>query len=142
MEEKDVIYPIRRDYLSGMSFAAIGRKYYIDQRTAKRYALQNLPMAAYEKRVFPSSLDPFKPKIDEWLRKEPMFASVIRDHLVEMGCICGYTIVNDYVRSKIQEYEDAGIYRGAKAAARKERFSSPEKAELEKAERGERDVKY
>jgi transposase len=136
MKEKDVIYPIRRDYLNGMSFAAISRKYYIDQRTAKRYALQNLSIEAYENRVYPSVLDPFKPQIDEWLLNGPMFATIIRDHLVEIGCECGYTIVNDYVRDKIREYEDTGVYANIKHVAQKNAITPLAKVQIEKRERG------
>ena len=37
------------------------------------------------------------------------FAKTIHDRLIEQGCKCGYTIVNDYVRKKIQK-EASGIY--------------------------------
>ena len=104
------VNPIRQDYLSGMSFASIGEKYMIDPRTAKRYALKNLPLEYLDNRPFSSVLDPFKEQIDKWLLNGRIFASTIHDRLIEQGCECGYTIVNDYVRRKIEEYEKAGIY--------------------------------
>jgi hypothetical protein len=94
-----------------MSFVALGRKYSIDPRTAKRYALNNLPLEELEKRPFVSVLDPYKKQIDIWLLNGPIFASTIFDRLTELGCQCGYTIVNDYVRKKIREYERNGNYR-------------------------------
>lgn len=56
--------PIRSDYLSGMSYVSIAKKYGIDPRTAKRYALNNLPNEHLEQRPFPSVLDQYKPIID------------------------------------------------------------------------------
>jgi hypothetical protein len=134
-ERNGMIYPIRRDYLDGMNFAAIGRKYSIDQRTAKRYALQNLSIESYEKRAYTSVLDPFKPQIDAWLLNGPMFATVIRDYLIEMGCECGYTIVNDYVRSKIKDYEDSGIYTSIKPMNHKDAVTLLNKVHIERSER-------
>ena len=111
VEKEKNMHPIRQDYLSGMSFVAIGEKYAIDQRTAKRYAIHNLPLEHLDNRPFTSVLDPYKESIDFWLLKGRIFASIIHDRLIEQGCECGYTIVNDYVRSKIDEYEKAGIYK-------------------------------
>jgi len=107
---KDIVYPIKRDYLSGMSFVAIGKKYKIDPRTAKRHAINNLPLEHLENRPFSSILDPYKEMIDQWLLNGRVFATTIHDRLTELGCTCGYTIVNDYVRTKIYEYEETGIY--------------------------------
>ena len=111
MRAERIVNPIRQDYLSGMSFVSIGEKYRIDQRTAKRYAILNLPLEYLDNRPFPSVLDPYKESIDHWLLKGRIFATTIHDRLIEEGCKCGYTIVNDYVRSKIDEYEKAGIYK-------------------------------
>ena len=113
-----VVYPIREDYLSGMSFSAIAEKYAIDPRTAKRYAINNLPLEHLDSRPFTSVLDPYKGLIDKWLLNGRIFATTIHDRLIEQGCICGYTIVNDYVRKKIIEYEKSGIYKPHIHAAR------------------------
>jgi len=107
----ETLHQIRQDYLAGMSFAAIGEKYAIDPRTAKRYALNNLPLDHLDNRPFPSVLDPYKSLIDQWLLNGRIFATLIHDRLVEQGCECSYTIVNDYVRKKIAEYEKKGIYK-------------------------------
>jgi hypothetical protein len=105
------IHPIRQDYLSGMSYAAIGDKYGIDPRTAKKYALNNLPLEDLEQRPFSSVLDPHKAEIDKWLLNGRIFSTIVHDRLVEKGCMCGYTIVNDYVQKKFNEYEKAGMYK-------------------------------
>ena len=58
---------IRLDYLGGMTYRAIAEKYQIDQRTARRYVQNNLPLSEYEHRTYPSALDPYKPLIRKWL---------------------------------------------------------------------------
>jgi hypothetical protein len=58
--QDSLIHPIRADYLSGMSYVAIGQKYGIDQRTAKRYAFHNLPMDNLQQRPFQSKMDDFR----------------------------------------------------------------------------------
>ena len=135
---KNIIHPIRHDYLSGMSFVGIGKKYDIDQRTAKRYALQNIPLEHLEQRPFTSVLDPYKTDIDKWLLDGLVFATTIHDRLIEKGCMCSYTIVNDYVRKKIDEYEKSGIYNEIKSK-NKEIIPLEEKAQIEKKRRK---VKY
>jgi len=98
MLDKKLINPMREDYLSGMNFVQIGMKYGIDPRTAKRYSLNNLPTEHLQQRPFPSVLDDYKPAIQAWLKTGNMPSTLIHDRLLEMGCRCGYTIVNDYVQ--------------------------------------------
>ena len=116
---KEMIQPIRQDYLGGMTYKAIAIKYQIDVRTAKRYAQLNLPLSELEQRPFTSILDPYKPKIDVWLSKEKIYASTIFDWLISEGCDCGYTLVNKYVQEKIREFEDKGFYRQSDKKVRK-----------------------
>ena len=108
---KEIPQPIRQDFLNGMSFTAIGRKYSIDPRTAKRHVINNLPLEELDKRPFSSVLDPYKDQIDRWLLNGSIFSRTIHDRLIECGCKCGYTIVNDYIRKKVLEYEESGIYK-------------------------------
>lgn len=114
----DIIHPIKQDFLNGMSYASIGRKYSIDQRTAKRYVINNLPLEELDQRPFSSVLDPYKDLINYWLLKGPIFSRIIHDRLIEYGCNCGYTIVNDYVRMKMLEYEKSGVYKVYKSKPR------------------------
>lgn len=120
----ELIQPIRQDFLNGMSFTAIGKKYSIDPRTAKRFVVNNLPLEELDKRPFSSVLDPYKDQIDLWLLNGPIFSRTIHDRLIECGCKCGYTIVNDYVRHKILEYEKSGIYKpyNSKSRDKKNRY--------------------
>jgi len=117
-----------------MSFSAIGEKYLIDPRTAKRYALNNLPLEHLESRPFSTVLDPYKNLIDSWLVNGRVFATTIHDRLQELGCMCSYTTVNDYVRKKIDEYERSGIYHSQvhiiKSEASLKRKSSIEKQRM------------
>ena len=115
---KDIIQQIRQDFLNGMSYTAIGRKHSIDPRTAKRYVINNLSLEELDKRPFSSVLDPYKDLIDHWLLNGPIFSRTIHDRLIEYGCKCGYTIVNDYVRQKMIEYEKSGIYKVYKSKPR------------------------
>lgn len=55
----NILQPIMRDFLNGMGFTAIGRKYSIDPRTAKRYFEINLPLEVLENRPFSCVLDSF-----------------------------------------------------------------------------------
>lgn len=126
-----IVHPIREDYLNGMSFVAIGEKYMIDPRTAKRYALNNLPLAHLDNRPFESILDPYKASIDKWLLNGRIFATMIHDRLIEQGCECGYTIVNDYVRKKIDEYEKNGLYKNC-VSKTIDKTTRPDKASIEK----------
>ena len=114
-----------------MSFTAIGEKYSIDPRTAKRYALNNLPLEYLDKRPFTSVLDPYKSLIDLWLLNGRIFATTIHDRLIEQGCKCSYTIVNDYVNKKIAEYEKTGIYKPRPRYLR-DRTSLKDKISIEK----------
>jgi len=129
------VHKIRQDYLSGMSFAAIGEKYAIDPRTAKRYAINNLPLEHLENRPFSSVLDPYKSLIDSWLINGRIFSTLIHDRLIEQGCTCSYTIVNDYVRKKTDEHEKSGVYKPRLRAA-KSRISQKDKALIEKQKIG------
>ena len=98
----NIIHPIRLDRLNGMRYTQIAKKYRIDPRTAKRYAEKNLPLDELEHRPFPSVLDPYKPTIQRWLMLEPLPSRTIWNRLLVMGCRCGYTIVNDYVKKAKQ----------------------------------------
>ncbi len=114
----NIIHPIKQDFLNGMSYTSIGMKYSIDQRTAKRYVKNNLSLEELYKRPFTSVLDPYKDLINCWLLNGPIFSRTIHDRLIECGCKCGYTIVNDYVRLKMLEYEKSGIYKVYKSKPR------------------------
>lgn len=99
---------IRQDHINGLSYKAIGEKYQIDARTAKRYVELNLPLSELEKRPFSSILDPYKKYIDQQIRFYHCKSSDIHRWLKENGCTCSYSLVNRYVQKKILEYEKYG----------------------------------
>ena len=111
--DSSIIHPIRLDRLSGMRYTQIARKYRIDPRTAKRYAEKNLPLDELEHRPFPSVLDPYKPTIQRGLALEPLPARTVWNRLLAMGCRCGYTIVNDYVKKARQSLTAAPVSKNA-----------------------------
>ena len=106
----DIIHPIRMDRLRGMTYKAIAAKYGIDQRTAKRYAEQNLPLAQLDHRPYYSVLDEYEPVIRLMLRDGPVFARTVFARLRELGYTGGYTIVNRKVQQIIRENESLGLY--------------------------------
>lgn len=104
------IEPIRQDYLNGMTYKEIARKYFIDQRTAKRYVEKNLPLSELEHRTFSSILDPFEPVLRSLLASQPVYAKTIFQFLRENGYTGSYSLVNRRVQQIIQENIAAGIY--------------------------------
>ena len=60
---------IRSDRQKGLSYVELGKKYHIDQRTAKRYAesMQRLEYTLTGPK--PTKLDKYKQLIDEWLEE-------------------------------------------------------------------------
>ena len=101
---------IRRDYLNGMTYKEIAKKYYIDQRTAKRYAENNLPLSELERRTYASILDPYEPFLRSMLAEGPVFAKTIYRTLKENGYTGSYSLVNRRVQQIIRENEASGIY--------------------------------
>lgn len=97
---------IRNDYLKGLSFKEIGRKYGIDQRTAKKYALaESKPKYVY-KRPRHKAIEDYADYIDELLKEAPYSATRIKELLEEHYNIkiC-YTSVQEYVRKVKGEYD-------------------------------------
>ena len=110
MNEQIFVNQIRRDYLDGMTYKDIAEKYYIDQRTAKRYVEKNLPLSELEHRTFASILDPYEPYLRSVLSTGPVFAKAVYKELREAGYEGSYSLVNRRVQQIIRENEAAGIY--------------------------------
>ena len=91
---------IRSDRQKGLSYVELGKKYHIDQRTAKRYA-ESLQRPEYTLTgPKPTKLDKYKQLIDEWLEEAPYSAVRILEKLQEQGFEGKYSIVKEYVRGK------------------------------------------
>lgn len=102
---------IRSDYKKGMSFTELGRKYNLDPRTAKKYALAEEKPAYVLSKPKRSKLDPFKKQIDMWMDEAPYSAVLIHEKLLAAGCECKYTIVREYVSSRKKENNEKAAIR-------------------------------
>ncbi|MDD4200519.1 MAG: IS21 family transposase [Eubacteriales bacterium] len=102
---------IRNDRIKGLSYAEIGRKYSIDQRTAKRYAESLEPPNYKLKQPKPSLMDPFKQQVNLLLEEAPYSAVRILEKISEQGFKGSYTIVKQYVRSVKHELENKATVR-------------------------------
>jgi transposase len=82
----------------GYGYAEIARLVGRDWRTVKRY-LEDGVQPVYRRRRTPSKLDPFKPRIDQWLAAQPrLLATRIHQDLVrDYGFEGSYNTVRRYV---------------------------------------------
>jgi len=90
----------RAVHRQGLTYAEIGRVPGRDCRTVKRYLEGGVqPVYRRRRRRAPSKLDPYKPKIDQWLAKEPALqATRIHQDLVrDYGFDDVYQTVRRYV---------------------------------------------
>ncbi len=76
---------IQSDRQKGLSYVELGKKYHMDQRTAKRYAESPEKPKYTLSEPKPTKMDPFKPVVDEWLEEAPYSAKRILEKLQEMG---------------------------------------------------------
>ena len=102
---------IRNDWLKGMSYTEIGRKYHIDPRTAKKYAESDTRPEYVLSGPKPSKLDPYKGIITVLLEEAPYSAERIQEKISELGFTGGHSIVRQYVRNKKEEYEEKATVR-------------------------------
>ena len=72
---------IRNDRQKGLNYTEIGKKYHLDPRTAKRYALSETKPAYQLSGPKPSILDAYKHQIDQWLEEAPYSAVKILEKL-------------------------------------------------------------
>ena len=101
----DLWMSIRNDRLKGMSFREIGRKYGIDQRTAKKYAMSDDKPKYRYKRPKHKAIEDYADYINELLKEAPYSAVRIKELLEEHYNIkiC-YTSVQQYVKGQKDEY--------------------------------------
>lgn len=102
---------IRSDRQKGMSFAEIARKYHLDPRTAKKYALSETKPVYKLSQPRPSKLDPYKQQINVWLEEAPYSAARILEKLQDQGFGGKYSIVKDYVRGQKKDLEEKATVR-------------------------------
>ena len=84
---------IRNDKLKGMNYKALGKKYHIDPRTAKKYAESPQRPEYTLTGPKPTKLDEYKQQMDLWLEEAPYSAVRILEKLTEQGFDGKYSIV-------------------------------------------------
>jgi transposase len=102
---------IRTDRQKGMSIAEIARKYHLDPRTAKKYALSETRPAYKLSQPRPSKLDPYKQQINVWLEEAPYSAARILEKLQDQGFGGKYSIVKEFVRGQKKDLEEKATVR-------------------------------
>ena len=102
---------IRSDRQKGLSYVELGKKYHIDQRTAKRYAESPQKPEYTLSGPEPSKLDGYKQQIDQWLEEAPYSAVRILEKLQEQGFEGKYSIVKEYVRGKKMDLDEKATVR-------------------------------
>lgn len=102
---------IRNDHAKGLSYTEFGRKYNLDPRTAKKYALSETRPVYHLTEPKPSKLDAYKQQIDLWLEEAPYSASRILEKLQEQGFGGKYSIVKEYVRGKKKDLDEKATVR-------------------------------
>ena len=102
---------IRSDRKKGLSYVEQGKKYHMDQRTAKRYAESPEKPKYQLTEPKPSKLDGYKEQIDQWLEEAPYSAVRILEKLQEQGFDGKYGIVKEYVRGKKKDLEEKATVR-------------------------------
>jgi transposase len=94
-----------------MSFAEIARKYHLDPRTAKKYALSETRPVYKLSQPKSSKLDPYKQQINVWREEAPFSAVRILEKLQEQGFGGKYSIVKEYVRGQKKDLEEKATVR-------------------------------
>jgi len=74
---------IRSDRQKGLSYKEIGKKYHLDQRTAKKYAQAESKPVYSLSGPKPSKLDPYRRQIEQWLEEAPYSARKVYEKLRE-----------------------------------------------------------
>lgn len=89
---------IRALHRQGLTYAEIGRIVGRDWRTVKRYLTEGA-QPRYRRKRMPSKLDPFKPRIDQWLASDAglQAARIHQDLVRDYGFTGSYPTVRRYV---------------------------------------------
>ena len=102
---------IRNDRQKGLSYKEIGKKYHIDQRTAKKYAESETKPVYALSEPKASKLDPYRRQIEQWLEEAPYSAKKIYEKLQEQGFEGKYSIVKAIVHDLKKEQDEKATVR-------------------------------
>jgi len=90
---------IRNDRLKGLSYVSIAKKYSIDRRTAKKYALDHKKPSYVYKNPRKRKIDNYTSYIDELLSEAPYSAVRIKELIEEhYGVSISYTAIQQHVK--------------------------------------------
>mgnify|MGYP002624125701 CR=1 FL=1 len=108
----DLWMNIRNDYLKGMNYSDIARKYNIDRRTAAKYCNSEVkPTYTYTK-PRKKLIEDYADYINELLKEAPYSAVRIKEKIEEHFNIkIGYTTVQEYVKTKKADYNKQATMR-------------------------------
>ena len=99
----------------GKSAYAIGKEFGISKNTARKYMEQPAREHGLKGRLKGSKLDPYKPKLQEWISQGIFNCEVLLERLQELGYDGGKSILKEYVHP----------YRPARSAPAVQRYESP-----------------
>ena len=99
----------------GKSAYAIGKELGISKNTARKYMEQPAREHGLKGRHKGSKLDPYKPKLQEWMSQGIFNCEVLLERLQELGYDGGKSILKEYVHP----------YRPARSAPAVQRYESP-----------------
>ena len=102
---------IRSDYQKGLSYTEIGKKFNIDPRTAKKYALSSSKPKYELSEPKPSKLDSYKEQINLWLEEANYSAARIYEKLLDIGFTGKTSIVQAYVATIKKTLNDKATVR-------------------------------
>jgi len=102
---------IRNDRQKGLSYKEIGKKYHLDQRTAKKYAQSETKPVYSLSGPKPSKLDPYRRQIEQWLEEAPYSARKVYEKLQEQGFEGKYSIVKAIVHDLKKEQDEKATVR-------------------------------
>jgi transposase len=102
---------LRADYQKGLNYSELGRRYNVDRRTAKKYALSESRPVYSLTDSKPSKLDPYKEQIVFWLEEAPYSAMRIWEKVTEQGFDGSYSVVKHFVRGKKEQLNEQATIR-------------------------------
>lgn len=115
MIRSGLILMIKDSAKKGKSAYAISKELGIAKNTAKKYMQQPVQVHGLKGSHKGSKLDPYKPKLQEWISQGIFNCEVLLERLQELGYDGGKSILKDYVHP----------FRPARSAPAVQRYETP-----------------